>query len=79
MGAERIRRFLCGLRSGDRGPYISTGGFTKEVRYEVGRSNIPVTLVDSDYLASLVVEHYDSFDNEGRSLVPLKKVYWPIP
>ncbi len=79
MGAERIRGFLGGLRSGDRGLYISTGGFTKEARYEAGRSNIPVTLVDSDYLASLVVEHYDSFDNEGRSLVPLKKVYWPIP
>lgn len=79
MGAERIRSFIGGLRSGDRGLYISTGGFTKEARYEAGRSNIPVTLVDSDYLATLVVEHYDSFDNEGRSLVPLKKVYWPIP
>lgn len=79
MGAEKIRAFIGGLREGDRGLYVSTGGFTKEARYEAGRSNIPVTLVDSDYLAHLVVEHYEAFDAEGRSLVPLKKVYWPIP
>jgi restriction system protein len=79
MGAEKIRAFIGGLRPGDRGLYVSTGGFTKEARYEAGRSNVPVTLVDSDYLAQLVVEHYETFDAEGRSLVPLKKVYWPIP
>lgn len=79
MGAEKIRGFIGGLRAGDRGLYVSTGGFTKEARYEAGRANVPVTLVDSDYLANLVVEHYDSFDSEGRSLIPLKKVYWPIP
>jgi restriction system protein len=79
MGAEKIRAFIGGLRAGDRGLYVSTGGFTKEARYEAGRSNVPVTLVDPDYFADLVVEHYESFDAEGRTLVPLKKVYWPIP
>jgi restriction system protein len=79
MGAEKIRGFIGGLREGDRGLYVSTGGFTREARYEAGRSNVPVTLVDSDYLADLVVEHYEAFDAEGRSLIPLKKVYWPIP
>jgi restriction system protein len=79
MGAEKIRSFIGGLRADDRGLYVSTGGFTREARYEAGRSNVPVTLVDSDYLADLVVEHYEAFDAEGRSLVPLKKVYWPIP
>ena len=78
-GAEKIRGFIGGLRSGDRGLYISTGGFSKEARYEADRAPVPVTLVDADYLADLVVEHYDSFDAEGRSLVPLGKVYWPIP
>ena len=79
IGADLIRGFIGGLRSGDRGLYISTGGFTKEARYEADRSNVPITLVDSDYLATLVVEHYDAFDTEGRSLVPLRRVYWPLP
>ena len=77
MGAPNVRSFLGGLREGDRGLYVSTGGFTREARYEGERSNIPVALVDLDDLASLVVEHYERFDPDGRALVPLVKIYWP--
>lgn len=77
MGAPQIRSFLGGLRAGDRGIYVSTGGYTREARYEADRASIPVTLVDLDELASLVVEHYEQFDSDGRSLVPLIRVYWP--
>jgi restriction system protein len=34
MGAERIRSFLGGLREGDCGLYVSTGGYTKDAHYE---------------------------------------------
>lgn len=77
MGAQDIRSFLGGLRPGDRGLYVSTGGFTKEAKYEAERSNTPATLVELDDLAELVVAHYDKFDTEGRALIPLVKVYWP--
>jgi restriction system protein len=78
MGAPNVRAFLGGLREGDRGLYVSTGGFTREARYEGERSNIPVALVDLDDLSSLVVEHYERFDSNGRALVPLVKIYWPV-
>lgn len=77
MGAQSIRSFVGGLRSGDRGLFVSTGGFTQEAKYEAERASIPVTLVDLDELARLVVEHYDSFDATGRALLPLIRVYWP--
>jgi restriction system protein len=77
IGSNDLRSFLGGLRPGDRGLYISTGGFTKEAKYEADRSNMPVTLIDLDELARLVVTHYDHFDLEGRALVALVKVYWP--
>lgn len=77
MGAPQIRAFLGGLRADDRGLYVSTGGFTREARYEAERASVPVTLVDLDELASLVVDHYEQFDSEGRSLIPLLRVYWP--
>lgn len=77
MGADKIRSFIGGLRTGDQGLYVSTGGFTKEANYEAERSSVPVTLVDLDNLALLVVEHYDQFDPDGRSLIPLTRVYWP--
>lgn len=77
MGSNPIRSFIGALREGDRGLFISTGGFTKEARYEAERANIPVTLIDIDLLADLVVSNYERFDIEGQRLLPLVKVYWP--
>jgi len=78
MGPEHIRSFLGGLRAGDCGLYVSTGGYTREARYEADRATVPLTLVNLDDLANLIAEHYESFDAEGRTLVPLVKVYWPV-
>lgn len=77
IGAPEIRSFLGGLRPGDRGLYVSIGGFTKEARYEAERSTVPVTLVTLDDLALLVVTHYEEFDVEGRVILPLFRVYLP--
>lgn len=79
MGSPELRSFLGGLREGDRGLYISTGGFTKEAKYEAERSKIPVTLLNLDEFVVCIVTHYDSFDIEGRTLLPLVRVYWPVP
>lgn len=78
MGAPDIRNFLGGLRSTDRGLYVSTGGFTKEARYEAERANIPITLIDSELLVRLVIQHYDHFDADTQTILPLKKIYWPV-
>jgi restriction system protein len=77
MGTPDIRSFVGGLRAGDRGLYVSTGGFSKDAQMEALRSNIPITLVTLDDLASLVVDHYEKFDIEGRVLIPLTRLYWP--
>lgn len=77
MGSQDIRSFLGGLRDGDRALYVSTGGFTKDARYEAERANVPLTLLDLDELATQVVTHYKNFDLEGRALIPLVRVYWP--
>jgi len=78
VGASEIRSFLGGLRQGIKGLYVSTGGFTKEAKYEAERSNIPITLIDLDMLVDLIIQYYDSFDTETRALLPLMKIYWPI-
>ena len=79
MGSQDLRSFIGGLRDGDRGLYVSTGGFSKEAKYEAERSKIPVTLLDLDDLVESIVIHYETFDAKGRSLLPLARVYWPIP
>ncbi|MDR0437299.1 MAG: restriction endonuclease [Bacteroidales bacterium] len=78
MGSQEVRSFLGGLRASDRGLYISTGGFSKDAKYEAERANVPITLVDSDILVELIIQYYDSFDNDTKTLVPLKKIYWPV-
>ncbi len=78
MGSQEVRSFLGGLRARDKGLYVSTGGFSKDARYEAERSNIPLTLIDSDMIVELINQNYDSFDSDTKSLVPLKKIYWPI-
>ena len=77
MGAQNLRSFIGGLTQSDRGLYVSTGGFTREARYEAERSNIPVTLIDIDELADLLIRNYDSADSETKALIPLVKLYWP--
>lgn len=77
IGASDLRSFLGGLRQNDRGLFVSTGGFTKEARYEAERSTVPVTLIDIDELADLFINNYDNADAETRALIPLVKLYWP--
>lgn len=78
MGSSDIRNFIGGLRPTDRGLYVSTGGFSKEAKYEAERANVPLTLIDTELLVQLIIQHYDQFDSETRALMPLKKIYWPV-
>jgi len=78
MGAQQIRSFLGGRHPADKGLYVSTGGFSKEARYEAERATIPVTLMDLDQLVDAVVEHYENVDSDVRVLLPLAHLYWPV-
>lgn len=77
MGAPAVRAFIGGLRAGDRGLYVSTGGFTKEARYEADRANIPVRLLHLDAFVRHYVEIYDKTDDDTRSILPLTRIWWP--
>lgn len=77
MGATEIRSFLGGRHPQDKCLYFSTGGFTKDARYEADRSSIPITLVDLDDLVDLLVQHYETVDTDTRALIPLLRFYWP--
>lgn len=77
MGAPAVRSFIGGLRAGDRGLYVSTGGFTKEARYEADRANVPVRLLDLDAFVRHYVDVYDKTDDDTRSILPLTRIWWP--
>jgi restriction system protein len=77
IGAPDVRSFIGALRAGDRGIYLSTGGFTREARYEADRSNMPLNLMDLEDFARLIETHYEAFDTGGKGLLPLIRIYWP--
>jgi restriction system protein len=77
MGAKDLRTFLGGRHAEDKGLYVSTGGFTKDARYEAERAKIPLMLMDLNSLVKSLMEYYEHTDSETRALVPLTRTYWP--
>lgn len=77
IGAPEVRSFIGGLRTGDMGLYVSSGGFSKEAKYEAERANNPITLIDIEMLVNIILQYYDNFDPDARTLIPLTKIYWP--
>ncbi len=77
MGSQEIRSFLGGRHKDDKGLYVSTGGFTKEAKYEAERANIPLTLIDIDDLVSILLENYEAMDTNMKTLIPISRIYWP--
>jgi len=76
--SEQLRSFIGGRTANDSCLYVSTGGFSKDAEYEAERSNIPLTLIDSDRLVELLLENYEDLDNDTKALIPLIKLYWPV-
>jgi restriction system protein len=76
IGSKDIRNFHSVLR-GRKGLYVSTGGFSKEAKYEAERGTEQLTLIDADKLVELIIQNYDNFDVDTKLLIPLSKIYWP--
>jgi len=77
VNSQTIRSFTGGRHADDRGLYVSTGGFTREAKYEADRSPIPLALWDADLLVRTLIDHYDTTDSETKRLIPLKRIYVP--
>jgi restriction system protein len=70
-----IRELAGVLREGERGIFVSTGGFTRDAQADAAAGR--VTLIDIDRLQELLVEYYDELDQDTKSLVPLRRLYFP--
>lgn len=77
ISAPQLRSFAAALRQGDRGLYVSTGGFTKEALYEAQRAPAPICTLNLDQFVRKFLESYEHTDVETRSILPLVSIYWP--
>ncbi|OBG14935.1 restriction endonuclease [Mycolicibacterium celeriflavum] len=77
MNSQAIRSLTGGRHLDDRCLYVSTGGFTKDARYEADRSNVRVTLWTLDDLTKALIDNYENTDTKTKALISLRAVYVP--
>ncbi len=78
MGAPDVRAMPVGREVDDRGLFVSTGGFSREAYYEAEHGKVPLTLMTLDDLTRAIIDVYPQFDDVGRALLPLRRLYWPL-
>ncbi|WP_221621766.1 restriction endonuclease [Halocatena pleomorpha] len=77
VGSPDMRAFTGTLGNGERGLFVSTGGYTKDARDAARTAEQRVTLIDRDAFIDLLIQHYDELEAEYQATVPLKRVYIP--
>lgn len=74
-GAPEVVQLAGNVSTGERGMFVSTGGFTKEA--ESHPAAHAIARVDGLRLRELVVEYYERLDSDTKALIPLKRLYFP--
>jgi|AntRauMinimDraft_4_1070384.scaffolds.fasta_scaffold01247_5 restriction system protein len=77
VGSPDMRAFTGTLGNGERGLFVSTGGYTSDAKDAARNAEQRVTLIDRDEFIDLLIQHYDDLESEYQATVPLKKVYIP--
>ena len=74
---EGLRSFAATLAENDNGIYVSTGGFTSNVRDDSYFNAYPnLNLVDLDELVELWLKSLEKLSPQARERLPLKPVYF---
>jgi restriction system protein len=74
---EGLKAFMSVLGKDDAGIYISSGGFTGNVKEEVQAQRvIRITLIDLENFFDLWLEYYDRLTQEARQRFPLRPIYF---
>lgn len=74
-GRPEVQQLAGTLRSGEKGLFVSLGGFTAEAQSESGQS---MTLMNWEEFVDLLLDHYENLSPETRTRVPLKRLYVPM-
>ncbi len=66
------------LSSGEFGLFVTLGTISPQSRnFEQAKGNL--RLVDGDEFVDLIFQHYEKFDSRYRRVLPLQRVYVPLP
>jgi len=74
-GAPEVVQLAGNVSTGERGMFVSTGGFTREA--ETHPAAHAIARVDGQALRGLVIEYYERLDSDTKALLPLRRMYFP--
>lgn len=66
---DELEAFASGRRAGDRGMYVSPGGFSAEARERAADLSVPVMLLEPADLAERLRQHWGSLDPDTQALL----------
>lgn len=76
-GGPEMREFVGTLGNGEKGLFVSTGGFTRDANQAAESTSARVALLNRDEFIDLFLQHYEDIEAEYQAKVPLKRVYVP--
>lgn len=74
-GRPEVQQLAGTLRDGEKGLFVSLGGFAAGTQSESSQS---MTLMDGEEFVDLLLDHYENLSPETRTRVPLKRLYVPM-
>ena len=78
IGNDVVQALYGQVDKAEFGLVVTLGSFTPAAKnFARGKSNL--RLIDSTELVDLIFEHYDDFDPRYKVLLPLKRVFVPLP
>ena len=75
-GEPELNELMGALQPGEKGIYVSLGGFTPSAKAKA-RNSSNITLIDAKKFVALFLDHYDRLSPAYRAKYPLSKVYVP--
>ena len=78
IGRPAVQQLMGAVSPGEYGLFVTLGSFTAQA-IDTERTSPNLRLIDGRALTTLVFEHYERFEPQWQSIVPLKRRYVPGP
>ena len=76
---ESLSQSLKGaMREGDYGLFVSLSGYTKNAKRYLEHTPI-IRGIDGQELAALILKYYEGLSTKYKEIIPLERVYIPVP
>ena len=78
VGRPAVQQLMGAVEQQEFGLFVTLGGYTREAA-DIERTKPNLRLIDGSTLTELIFQHYDRFEPQWQTLIPLKRRYIPGP